>query len=82
VLNMALFGITAKEWRDKNIEKEGNVRDYSTVEQLVVLSNLESMNAELIRMGLSQRERLKKLNDISISQMKSLLDNASIKRLK
>jgi len=79
---MALFGITAKEWRDKNIEKEGNVRDYSTVEQLVVLSNLESMNAELIRMGLSQRERLKKLNDISISQMKSLLDNASIKRLK
>ncbi len=82
VLNVALFGITAKEWRDKNTDKEGNVRDSAKVEQLVVLSNLESMNAELIRLGVSQGERLKKLNEIAISQMKSLLDNASIKKLK
>lgn len=82
VLNMALFGITAKEWRDKNTVKEGNIRDHSTVEQLVVLSNLESINAEFIRLGVSQGERLKKLNEIAISQMKSLLNNSSIKRLK
>ncbi|OGC25413.1 DNA-binding protein [candidate division WOR-1 bacterium RIFOXYB2_FULL_42_35] len=82
VLNMALFGIIAKEWRAKNAGKEGNLRDCSTVEQLVVLSNLESMNAEFIRQGLPQGERLKKLNEIAISQMKSLLDNYSIKKLK
>ncbi|MFH1826314.1 MAG: KilA-N domain-containing protein [bacterium] len=82
VLNVALFGITAKEWRDENIGKAGNIRDSATVEQLVVLSNLESMNAELIRLGASQCERLKRLNNIAIGQMRSLLDNASIKRLK
>ena len=82
VLNMALFGLPAKEWRDKNSGKEGNVRDNSTVEQLVVLSNLESMNAEFIRLGLSQGKRLEKLNKIAINQMKALLDNTSIKRLK
>lgn len=81
VLNMALFGITAKEWRDKYPEKEGNIRDYSTVAQLVVLANLESHNAELIREGLSQRERLEKLNTIAIIQMKNLIDNKETKRL-
>ncbi|OGC11344.1 DNA-binding protein [candidate division WOR-1 bacterium RIFOXYA12_FULL_52_29] len=82
VLNVALFGITAKEWRDKNIGKEGNVRDSATVEQLVVLSNLESMNAELIRLGLPQGERLRRLNEMAISQMKSLMGNTSIRKLK
>ena len=82
VLNMALFGMTAKEWRDKNARKEGNIRDYSTVEQLVILSNLESMNAELIRLGLSQGKRLEKLNEMAIAQMKSLLDSSTVKRLK
>lgn len=82
VLNVALFGLTAKDWRDCNASKEGNIRDYSTVEQLVVLSNLESMNAEFIKEGLSQSERLKKLNEIAIGQMKSLLGSSSIKRLK
>ncbi len=82
VLNMALFGITAKGWRESNFKKEGNIRDYSSVEQLVVLANLESFNAEFIRQGLSQSERLKKLNEIAIRQMCSLLDNNSIRKLK
>ncbi len=82
VLNVALFGITAQEWRNQNPQKEGNIRDYSSVEQLVVLSNMESLNAELIRQGLLQEERLRKLNEIAIYQMKSLLKNNSIKKLK
>lgn len=82
VLNVALFGITAKEWRDNNQGKRGNIRDYSTVEQLIVLSNLESLNAELIRYGLRQSERLKKLNDAAISQMRSLINNEIVKKLK
>jgi hypothetical protein len=82
VLNMALFGLTAKEWRIKNPGKEGNIRDYATVEQLVILSNLESLNAEFIRLGVLQGKRLEKLNEIAINQMKSLLDNTSMKRLK
>jgi len=81
VLNMALFGITAKDWRDKNPNKGGNIRDYSSVEQLVCLSNLESLNAEFIRQGLAQNERLKKLNEIAIIQMRSLLSNRSLKKL-
>jgi len=81
VLNMALFGKTAKDWRDKNKGKEGNIRDYCDVTQLVVLANLESINAELIRQELSQTERLVKLNEIAILQMKSLIDNPSIKKL-
>lgn len=81
VLNVALFGMTAKDWRDQNANKAGNIRDYATVTQLVVLTNLESFNAEFIKQGLSQRERLIKLNQIAISQMKSLLDNSTIKRL-
>jgi hypothetical protein len=77
ILNVALFGITAKQWRDKNLKSKGNIRDEATLEQLVVLSNLESINALLIRQGLSQQERLRKLNESAIHQMKSLLANPS-----
>jgi len=79
---MALFGMTAKEWRVNNADKIGNVRDDATVEQLVILSNLESLNAEFVRLGWPQAKRLEKLNKIAISQMKSLLNNPSIKRLR
>lgn len=75
VLNMALFGITAKEWRENNPDKTGNVRDYANVSQLVCLSNLESLNAVLINDGLEQSQRLEKLNKIAISQMKILIDD-------
>lgn len=81
ILNVALFNKTAKEWRDENPQKEGNIRDYANVTQLVVLANLESLNAELIRLDMSQPERLAKLNEIAIIQMKSLLNNPSIKKL-
>jgi len=81
ILNAALFGKTAKDWRDENKGKEGNIRDHCDVTQLVVLSNLEGINAELIRQSLSQSERLIKLNEIAISQMKALMSNSSIKRL-
>jgi hypothetical protein len=82
VLNMALFGQTAAAWRTNNKGKDGNVRDRATLEQLVVLTNLESINSVLIRQTLSQPERLQKLNDIAISQMKSLLNNKGLKKLK
>jgi hypothetical protein len=82
VLNKALFGMTAKEWRDKNPKLAGNIRDYSDVTQLVCLANLESLNAEFIRQGLPQGERLLKLNEIAIIQMRSLLGNNSIKKLR
>ena len=72
VLNMALFGITAKEWRNKNPEKEGNIRDYADVNELVCLSNLENTNSNYINEGLSQKDRLIKLNEIAIYQMKIL----------
>jgi hypothetical protein len=81
VLNVALFGKTALQWRKINPEKDGNVRDYSTVEQLLVLANLESMNAVFIRMGLPQSERLRKLNAIAIQQLKSLVGNNNLKKL-
>ena len=80
-MNVALFGMTAKEWREQNIGKEGNIRDYATVEQLVVLVNLESLNAQYITEGLEQNDRLIKLNQIAIIQMKALIDNRSIKKL-
>ena len=73
LLNVALFGITAKEWRENNPDKTGNIRDYATLEQLVVLSNMESVNALLIRQGVPQSERLLQLNKVAITQMKSLL---------
>ena len=82
MLNMALFGMTAKQWRDVNPDTEGNIRDTATIEQLVVLSNVESINAVLIRQGLDQSERLSQLNKIAITQMRSLLDNKNIKKLK
>jgi hypothetical protein len=82
LLNVALFGITAAEWRSANPDAKGNVRDHATLEQLVVLSNLESINAVLIRQGLSQQDRLQQLNDIAITQMTSLLKNTSVKKLK
>jgi hypothetical protein len=81
VLNVAMFGMTAQQWRKANSGKEGNVRDYSTIEQLLVLANLESMNAEFIRMGLPQGERLRKLNAIAIQQLRSLAGNTNLKQL-
>jgi hypothetical protein len=82
LLNVALFGITAKEWRDKNPKSDGNIRDMATIEQLVVMSNLESINAVLIHQGLAQTERLIQLNKVAITQMKSLIGNKSLNRLK
>ncbi len=82
LLNVALFGITAKEWRDKNPNQKGNIRDFATLEQLVVLSNLESINALLINQQLSQSEKILQLNTVAIIQMKSLLENNNIKKLK
>ena len=82
LLNVALFGITAKEWRDANPDKIGNVRDSATLEQLVVLSNMESINALLIRQKLSQNERLIELNRVAITQMKSLVENNTMQRIK
>ena len=81
LLNVALFGITAKEWRDRNPGKTGNIRDHAALEQLVVLSNMESINALLIKQGLTQGERLLQLNQVAITQMRSLIENKSIKRL-
>ena len=81
VLNVALFGITAKQWRDVNPDKEGNIREYANIVQLLVLANIEAMNAEFIRDGLSQSERLKKLNEVAIVQLRSLANNSSVKLL-
>ena len=81
LLNVALFGITAKQWKDENSNLKGNMRDYVTIEQLVVLSNIESINAFLIEQGLTEKERLIQLNRVAIIQMKSLLDNQHFNRL-
>ena len=81
LLNVALFGKTAKQWREQNPDLKGNMRDYATLEQLVVLSNMESINALLIRQGLSQSQRLIQLNATAITQMKSLMNNKEIKLL-
>ena len=82
MLNVALFGQTAKQWRDANPEMGGNMRDYATIEQLLVLANIENMNAELIHMKLSQGDRLKRLNAIAIRQMQVLTAAPAIKQLK
>ena len=82
LLNVALFGQTAKQWRDTNPDAAGNIRDHAPLEQLVVLTNLESLNAVLIRQGLTQADRLLKLNEIAISQMRTLLADNTMKRLK
>ena len=82
LLNVALFGVTAKEWRESNPESSGNIRDYATLEQLVVLSNMEGINALLIQQGLTQSERLIQLNKVAITQMKSLTESKAMKKLK
>lgn len=82
ILNMALFGKTAAQWRAENPDAKGNIRDQATLEQLVVLSNLESINAVLIRQELAQNDRLKQLNNIAITQMTSLVNNTHLKKLK
>ena len=82
LLNVALFGQTAKQWRDAHPDAEGNIRDHAPLEQLVVLTNLESLNSVLIRQGLPQPERLLKLNEIAITQMRTLLAANNVKRLK
>lgn len=83
LLNVALFGITAKEWREKNPGKQGNIRDYATLNQLLVLANIESYNAILIEQEFAQNERLEKLRDLSIKQLKAIerIDLSSIKML-
>ena len=83
VLNVALFGMTAKEWRDSNpsLAEDGNIRDYADLLHLVILSNLENINAELIEMGISQSERLVRLNEIAKRQMELLRKNKSLKNL-
>ncbi|NLT71314.1 MAG: KilA-N domain-containing protein [Verrucomicrobiaceae bacterium] len=82
LLNVALFGRTAKQWRDAHPEAKGNVRDDATLEQLVVLTNLESLNSVLVRQGLPAPERLMRLNEIAITQMRTLLAEPNLKRLK
>jgi len=81
LLNVALFGQTARQWRDANTDLDGNMRDHATIEQLLVLANLESMNAEFIHMALPQGERLKRLNQIAIRQMRTLTAHSGIARL-
>ena len=81
MVNMALFTMTAKQWRDTNPEAKGNIRDAASIEQLVVLSNMESINAVLIHQGLKPNERVQQLNQIAITQMKSLLGNKTLKNL-
>ena len=80
VLNVALFGITAKEWRDANPELKGNMRDYATINQLICLSNMENINAVFINEGMAQSDRLQKLNQIAIQQM-TILENVENKKI-
>ncbi len=82
LLNVALFGMTAAEWREANPDRKGNMRDYASIEQLLVLANMESMNAEFIHMKLPQGERLKRLNEIAIRQMQVLTSAFQPKQLK
>jgi hypothetical protein len=74
--------MTAKNWFDKNPGKKGNIRDYTTIEQLVVLSNMESSNSELIKSGIAGSDRLMKLNKLAIEQMKVLINSKAMKKLK
>ena len=82
ILNVAIFGKTAKEWKEEALENTGNIRDEATIEQLVVLSNLESINSLLIQQNLSQNERIIQLNKVAISQMISLIRNRNVQQLK
>lgn len=81
VLNVAMFGMTAKQWREANPNMDGNIRDYATLQQLIILSNLESLNAEMIKQGIDRNNRLVALNRIAKEQMTSLLKTSGIKRL-
>ena len=82
VLNIAMFGITAKQWRDANPDKKGNIRDYASINELICLSNMENLNAVFINDGMSQSDRIIKLNQIAIQQMKILEDTSGRKLLK
>ena len=82
ILNVALFGMTAKEWREENPKLKGNIRDYADISQLVCLSNLENLNAVFINEGMKQSDRLEKLNFIAIEQMKILSEAETTKKLK
>lgn len=82
VLNVAMFGMTAKQWRDANPELKGNIRDYATINELICLSNMENINAVLINEGIAQADRLVKLNQIAIQQMQVLEENGSRNLLK
>lgn len=81
VLNVAMFGITARQWRDQNPDKKGNIRDYATINQLICLSNMENLNALFIEQGLSQHDRLLKLNQIAIHQMQILNEDPTNRQL-
>jgi hypothetical protein len=82
VLNVAMFGMTAKQWREHNPELKGNIRDYASINELICLSNMENLNAVFIEQGMSQRDRLIKLNQIAIHQMQVLEDGSDRKLLK
>ena len=82
ILNVALFGMTAKEWKDKNPNVSGNMRDYANILQLVILSNLENVNAELINQGMEQSKRLERLNEIAKEQFQTLQNSKSIEKIK
>ena len=81
VLNVALFGKTAKEWRDNNSSLDGNIRDYANILQLVILSNLENLNEEMINQGIKQKDRLQRLNEIAKKQYNILQGNNSIEKI-
>lgn len=81
ILNVALFGMTAKEWKDKNPNVSGNMRDYANILQLVILSNLENVNAELINQGMEQSKRLERLNEIAKKQFQTLQNSKSIEKI-
>lgn len=81
VLNVALFGMTAKEWKENNKSLSGNIRDYANIIQLIILSNLENLNAEMITQGVSTRERLERLNIIAKKQYSILEKNSNIKKI-
>ena len=81
VLNVALFGLTARQWRDANPQLDGNMRHHATIEQLLVLANIEGMNAEFIHMALPQSDRLKRLNQIAIRQMQTLATSNSLRQI-
>ena len=82
VLNVAMFGKTAKQWRDENPDLKGNIRDYASINELICLSNMENLNAVFIEQGITQSERLLKLNQIAIQQMRVLENDGGRKLLK